>query len=159
MATGADLALGKGRGSPGLFTGVPPGFYPPPSAPGPGIVIMMIDCAGMENRKMINKQIAENLKHGTELYSSLRKDSRGNPAKVRVSGKCQTWKTRPNDFSLPVKFGLYESFRIVNDAFAEHWHLTEEEARAAFPSGTVESHRYVDAHGRIVQVSTVKKID
>ena len=108
---------------------------------------------------MITKEIAENLKHGTELFSSLQKDSRGNPSKVRVSGKCQTWKTRPDDFSLPVKFGLYESFRIVNDAFAKHWHLDIDEARAAFPSGVVESYRYLDSAGRIVQVNTVKKAE
>lgn len=108
---------------------------------------------------MITKEVAEKLKHGTELFSSLQKDSRGNPSKVRVTGKCHTWKTRPDDFSLPVKFGLYESFRIVNDEFAKHWHLDIDEARAAFPSGKVESYRYVDARGRMVQVNTVKKID
>ena len=108
---------------------------------------------------MITKEVAEKLKHGTELYSSLRKDSRGNPSKVRVSGKCQTWKTRPDDFSLPVKFGLYESFRIVNDEFAKHWHLDIDEARAAFPSGVVESYRYIDSAGRMVQVNTVKKTE
>ena len=108
---------------------------------------------------MITKDVAVTLKRGTELFSSLRKESRGNPSKVRVTGKCQTWKARPNDFSLPVKYGLYESFRIVNDAFAEHWHLIEEEARAAFPSGTVESHRYIDSAGRMVQVNTVKKTE
>jgi hypothetical protein len=33
--------------------------------------------------------------------------------KVRVSGKCQTWKTRPDDFKLPVKYGMYESLYIT----------------------------------------------
>jgi hypothetical protein len=32
---------------------------------------------------------------------------------VRASGKCQTWKTRPDDFKLPVKYGMYESLYIT----------------------------------------------
>lgn len=33
----------------------------------------------------------------------------------RRSGKTQIWKTRPNDFKVPVKYGLYESFYITQD--------------------------------------------
>lgn len=39
---------------------------------------------------MINKEIAESLTVGTILYSSLRIDSRGYPAPVRVTGRCET---------------------------------------------------------------------
>lgn len=42
------------------------------------------------------------------------KDSRGNPVRCRASGKCQTWKTRPDEFKLPVKYGLYHSFYLNN---------------------------------------------
>jgi hypothetical protein len=31
---------------------------------------------------------------------------------VRASGQLKTWKTRPAEFRLPVKYGLYESFAI-----------------------------------------------
>ena len=34
--------------------------------------------------------------------------------KVRVSGKCQTWKTRPDEFRLPVKHGLYENGAVTH---------------------------------------------
>ena len=37
---------------------------------------------------------------------------------VRVSGKCQTWKTRPGEFRLPVKYGLYESGEITHNDLA-----------------------------------------
>ncbi len=40
--------------------------------------------------------------------------------RVRPSGRCQTWKTRPDEFRLPVKYGLYESGEITqrnNDSF------------------------------------------
>jgi hypothetical protein len=36
----------------------------------------------------------------------------------RVSGKCQTWKTRPNDFSLPIKRGLKEHGRVWQKTYA-----------------------------------------
>jgi hypothetical protein len=40
---------------------------------------------------------------------------------VRRSGKTKLWKTRPTEFSLPVKFGLYESTYITHDN-AGDWH-------------------------------------
>ena len=51
-------------------------------------------------------------------HASL-KDSRGNPVKCRASGKCQTWKTRPEEFKLPVKYGLDKSFYITPENAAE----------------------------------------
>src|SRR3989304_8938241 len=41
--------------------------------------------------------------------------------RVRVTGKCQTWKTRPTEWRLPVKYGLYESTAIEHSN-AEQWH-------------------------------------
>ena len=35
--------------------------------------------------------------------------------RVRVSGACKTWSTRPDEFRLPVKYGLYESGAINHD--------------------------------------------
>lgn len=32
----------------------------------------------------------------------------------RRSGQTKTWKTRPDDFEIPVKFGLYRSARITH---------------------------------------------
>lgn len=42
------------------------------------------------------------------------------PVRCRAMGKCQTWKTRPNEFKLPVKHGLYQSFYITQDN-ADQW--------------------------------------
>lgn len=33
--------------------------------------------------------------------------------RVRPSGRCQTWITRPDEFRLPVKFGLYQHGEIT----------------------------------------------
>lgn len=39
----------------------------------------------------------------------------GKICKVRVNGACKTWKTRPNEFRLPVKYGLRECLYIDHD--------------------------------------------
>lgn len=51
-----------------------------------------------------------------------------NITECRVSGKVKTWKTRPNDFSFPVKHGMYEN-HYVDNCFhrnAEHFHFADE---------------------------------
>lgn len=37
------------------------------------------------------------------------------PINWRVNGKCKTWKTRPDDFSLPIKHGLRDYGYITQD--------------------------------------------
>ena len=43
------------------------------------------------------------------------KNSNGTALKVRRSGKTKLWKTRPNDFRIPCKYGLYYSLAITQD--------------------------------------------
>lgn len=50
------------------------------------------------------------------------KGSDGQPVRCRAMGKCQTWKTRPDEFKLPVKHGLYQSFYITHDNAGE-WNV------------------------------------
>ena len=57
---------------------------------------------------------ATRFKHLTEKYVN------GRPKEVRRTGKTKTWKTRPDDFSIPVKYGMYESFHITQDS-AQVW--------------------------------------
>jgi len=44
------------------------------------------------------------------------------PVRCRANGTCQTWKTRPDDFKLPVKYGLKECFYIT-PANAGDWEV------------------------------------
>lgn len=37
------------------------------------------------------------------------------PLRTRRNGKTQTWKTRPSEFRIPVKYGLYEYFNITHE--------------------------------------------
>lgn len=62
---------------------------------------------------MITKEQAINMRVGAELHHVHKKDSRGNPMRIRVSGRCKIWVTRPTEFKLPVKYGLYESGYIT----------------------------------------------
>jgi hypothetical protein len=72
---------------------------------------------------MITKTEAVTLTHGQTLHCTFRKPCkvvtgpRGGRTeqvvRVRVSGQCQTWKTRPDAFRVPVKHGLYDNGEIT----------------------------------------------
>lgn len=62
---------------------------------------------------MVTKEIAAAATHGTIFHHASKRNSDGTPMRVRVSGQCKTWVTRPDDFKLPVKYGLYESGYIT----------------------------------------------
>lgn len=58
------------------------------------------------------------------FYHARERNRDGTAVRCRVTGACKTWKTRPEDFKLPVKYGLKMSFYIT-PANAKDW-LTEE---------------------------------
>lgn len=68
----------------------------------------------------VTKSVCEQAHHGQEFYSRSEFNRDGYPKRVRVSGKCKTWRTRPNEYRLPVKFGLYQSLYITH-ANAGDW--------------------------------------
>jgi len=68
------------------------------------------------------KGIATLARHGDNFHHVTLKNSDGTPLRVRVTGKCKTWKTRPTHFRLPVKHGLYESTYITHENVDE-WRI------------------------------------
>lgn len=44
------------------------------------------------------------------------KNADGTPVRCRANGACKTWVTRPDDFRLPVKYGLKTCFYIEGGA-------------------------------------------
>ncbi len=62
------------------------------------------------------------LRYRDELYHKDLKDSRGHSVRARVNGKIQLWKTRPNEFRLPMKHGLKDTFQLTQDN-ADQWTL------------------------------------
>jgi len=71
---------------------------------------------------------AINATYRQELYHRWLKNADGTPMRCRVNGKCKTWKTRPDDFSLPVKRGLRECF-YINPANQLEWSEVDEQDR------------------------------
>jgi len=50
---------------------------------------------------------AKDLKVGDILHHHKNKNADGTPQRWKVNGKVKTWKTRPNEVKIPVKYGLY----------------------------------------------------
>lgn len=51
---------------------------------------------------------------GTTLYSTNHTNRDGSPLRVRTSGRVKTWKTRPGEFRVPVKYGLHTHGEITH---------------------------------------------
>ena len=84
---------------------------------------------------MVTKEQAVSVRYGQELHytgnsqCSRKEGPRGGVKekvmRVRVSGQCTTWKTRPDDFRLPVKYDRYES-SAIEPRNAHLFHLPSE---------------------------------
>lgn len=72
---------------------------------------------------MITKAQALAAHYRQEFYHVSIKNADGSPVRCRVNGQCKTWVTRPEEFSLPVKYGLKECFYITQRN-AHDWNLT-----------------------------------
>ena len=76
---------------------------------------------------MITKEQAVNLYHGQVLYHGINRNADGTPERWRVNGKCKIWKTRPDEFRLPLKYGL-KTCDYMDHTNSHLLFLTEEEA-------------------------------
>jgi len=63
---------------------------------------------------MITMEMAATYYKGKTLYHKTARNADGTAKRCRVNGKLKTWKTRPNDWHLPVKHGLYDFFYITS---------------------------------------------
>ena len=72
---------------------------------------------------------AKNLKPYDHIYAVDYDASPPRVIRVKVNGKPKTWKRRPNDVLIPVKYGLYTYFDIWDNDL-DCWYLTEDEAQA-----------------------------
>lgn len=66
---------------------------------------------------MVTKESALTANNFTHVSMKNRDET---PLRVRRNGKTKTWKRRPNDFSVPVKYGLYGYGYITQDN-AHEW--------------------------------------
>lgn len=78
---------------------------------------------------MITKAVALKLRNET-IYSLYYANADGTPQRWRVNGQVKTWKTRPNDFRLPIKRGMRE-FGYIDQINGGDFTTNEQEARQA----------------------------
>jgi hypothetical protein len=57
----------------------------------------------------------DNAMTANDFEHTTLKNRDGSPLRTRRNGKTQTWKRKPNDFRIPVKYGLYEYYNITQD--------------------------------------------
>lgn len=55
----------------------------------------------------------ESVESATEFWHRTARNADGSPVRARANGRVKTWKTRPAEFRLPVKYGLRECFYIT----------------------------------------------
>lgn len=78
---------------------------------------------------MITVEQACALKHGDIIHHATQRNADGTPVRARVTGKVQVWKTRPGDYRVPLKSGMY-AYGALSPSVAHAWFLTAEEALA-----------------------------
>jgi hypothetical protein len=66
------------------------------------------------------KGVACSASYGDHFHSHIHKNADGTPVRVRVTGKCKTWKTRPDEFRLPFKYGLYQ-YGYIDEVNKDEW--------------------------------------
>lgn len=71
---------------------------------------------------MLTLEQAKALTHGTILHHWKQTNADGTPLRVRVNGKVQTWKTRPDECRIPVKHGLYQ-YGVITHRELQYWSL------------------------------------
>ena len=62
---------------------------------------------------------SENVGANSELWHRTARNADGSPVRCRVNGQVKRWERRPNEFRLPVKYGLRECFYLTNRNAAE----------------------------------------
>ena len=70
---------------------------------------------------MVTKEVAMTKSYFEHITA---KNADGTPLRCRKNGACKVWKTRPDNFKLPVKHGLKDYFYIDNFN-AQEWSVAK----------------------------------
>jgi hypothetical protein len=68
----------------------------------------------------VSKFVCENARRGQEFWHRYYKHADGSPVSVQASGPCLTWEDRPNEYKLPVKYGLFQTLYITEANAGEY---------------------------------------
>lgn len=72
------------------------------------------------------------------------KTKRGKQIRVKANGKCKTWKTRPGEFRLPVRYDWY-TFGYITHENANEW-VVEGHEGLTDEQSAVKTDEYIDTH-------------
>ena len=61
----------------------------------------------------------ESIETNYEFWHRYERNADGTPVKCRKTGQLKTWKTRPDDFRQPIKYGLKHSFYLTPSNIAD----------------------------------------
>jgi hypothetical protein len=82
---------------------------------------------------MVSKAQAVSAHHRQEFHHGLCLDVHGPRGAVghhrevwRVNGACKVWKTRPEAFSLPIKYGFRGPYSYITEQNAAEFHAAED---------------------------------
>lgn len=75
---------------------------------------------------MITKLSIISLPIGSTIYFRMGSNADGSPVRWRINGKVKLWKTRPDEFKVPIKYGLKQCDYITH-LNADMFYLTEDE--------------------------------
>lgn len=92
-----------------------------------------------EHPKTITLEEAKNLSYRTVLHHVVERNADGTPQRWRVNGKPKTWKTRPDEVRVPLKYGL-RGHGYLTEHDLDDFALSAEDAEAIrvdrkFPDG------------------------
>ncbi|MDE2102240.1 MAG: hypothetical protein KGL39_33650 [Patescibacteria group bacterium] len=76
--------------------------------------------AAEPNEEGLKEHARLDAENAREWHHKTKKNADGTPMRVRRNGKTQTWKTRPGEFRIPVKYGLYE-YGEINHNTSKDW--------------------------------------
>ena len=81
-------------------------------------------------RPYVTRQNVERLGHGQVLYHIRDRNRDGSPARWRVNGRVKLWKTRPDEFQVPIKHGMYD-FDYITQLNGNEFFFREEDVPGA----------------------------
>jgi hypothetical protein len=72
----------------------------------------------------MNREDAISADYRQTFYHAKLRNADNSAVRARVNGMCKTWKTRPTQFRLPVKYGMNTCFYITENN-APEWLLAD----------------------------------
>lgn len=74
---------------------------------------------------MMTLEQAKRLEYRDIIHSDIQKNADGSCQRWRVNGRPQTWKTRPDEIRVPIKYGMYVYGQLTNNDLP-NFHLESE---------------------------------